>query len=415
MRSPREAFTPSPALALFYGSLRRRELLRTANRAGKTTTCAAKLASIMETTPGGRYRGVSVDYPQSRKAMGLKMAEMITPSALVTGCNYNQTRGWSHNLIRLKNGASMQIMNNTQDPQSFEGDALDGLWFDEPPKQQNWLPNVSRLVDRSGFLWVSATMVGRPIKWFRQIAEAEGSPWRQHVVNFSKETCPWYTDAQIASWLAEAKAAPWEYEQRINAAWEGVATGRRYTGYTDASIIPGLPPGRWELGVGIDHGEGGGNQVAVLVAWDPVGKKMILIDEYISEGPTTIEQDARGIRLMLERWGWGPGNVTDWRGDTNSAGKGRVGFTVNDLLGRALGVRINTPDKRSVETGEFLVNLALLQGRLQVLKGLVAVDETMRYYDGTEEYKHTSDAIRYLAKGILASWDLSKIGRLYWR
>jgi len=413
---PRSGFTPSQALSTFYNAPTKRELLRTANRVGKTTHVGAKVAALMESTPGLRLRGVSVDYNQSKKAMGLILSQMITPSALASGCNYNVTRGWSHNLIELKNGSTLQIMNNTQDPQAFEGDSLDGVWFDEPPKQGIWLPNISRVMDRNGFVWISATMVGRPCSWLREIAEAEGSPWRQTVVGFSRESCPWYTPDMVAGWIAEAKAAPWEYPQRIDAEWEGVAVGRRYTGYTEASVVKALPAGRWKIGVGIDHGEHGANQVAVLMAWRPGDKVMYIIDEYVSDGPTTIAQDARGIRLMLQRHGWGPHNVDEWRGDNNSAGKARVGYKINQLLGDELGVTIDPPDKTagSVETGEFLVNLALMQGRLKVVDGLVAVSGTMRYYDGTEEHKHISDAIRYLSRPILGDWDLSSIGRLYW-
>lgn len=418
-QNPRAGFVPGPPFrGLLERGLRRgdRVLARAANRTGKTTHAAYLVARTLEENPGIRLRGVSVDYSQQRKAMGLHLQRFLSPGALVDGCNFNETRGWSHNLVRLRNGSSLQLMNYTQDPQAFEGDSLDGIWCDEPPPVRAWAPNISRLLDRNGWFVVTATMVGRPVQYLRDIVEDEASRWRQVVVRFGTEACPWYSEEQARAWIAEAKAAPWEYEQRINAAWEGIATGRRYTGYTEESIVERLPPGVWTVGVGIDHGELGTNQVAVLLLWDEATRRMYVADEYVGDGPSTIKDDARGIVAMLRRNGLRPLDVDEWTGDNNSAGKARVGLKVNDLLGEELGVEISPPDKTagSVETGEYLVNLALLQGRLLVKEGLVAVDKTMRYYDGSEALKHISDAIRYRARPVLSAWDLQAVGRLYW-
>ena len=422
--SPRILFKPSPAFETFYsGGLKKggRYLLRAANRTGKTTHAAALVADALERTPHLRLRGVSVDYSQQNRAMGMMLAQYLSPRALVPGCDFNETRGWSHNLIRLRNGSSMQLLNNTQATQSFEGDALDGVWFDEPPKQVNWLPNISRVMSRRGWILVTATMVGVPVKYLRSIAEGEGSRWQTHVVPFTKEACPWYSTEQIENWLSDAKAAPWEYEQRINAAWEGVAIGRRFTGYTSESIIDRAPQGSWHVGVGIDHGEGTGKQAAVLVLWND--EVIIVLDEYVNEYPTTPEQDSEAISMMLARHGLRPIDVDVWKGDSNTAGKARVGRTVNQLLSEALGLPFNkviqTPNKKAgtVETGEYLLNLSLMRGWMKVVGPTPVVDEALRYYDGSEKLKHIVDALRYICEEPLSIWRnrRSEISRLYWR
>lgn len=419
-KSPRIAFWPSPALTKFYArglQPHGRYLVRAANRVGKTTHAAVLVATAMEQNPGVRLRGISVDFTQQMRAMGRKMADYITPSALAPGCDFNETRGWSHNIIRLRNGSSLQLMNNTQDTQTFEGDEVDGVWFDEPPKQVNWLPNISRVMSSGGWILVTATMVGVPVTYLRDIVEADDSDWDQYVVPFSKEACPWYSQRLIDRWLADVSAAPWEYEQRVNASWEGVALGRRFTGFTPESIISSIEGGRWTVGVGIDHGEGKGKQAAVLVFWN--AETIILVDTYINDNPTTPAQDAVAIKEMLRKYNLQPAQVDVWKGDSNTAGKARVGLTVNDMLGAELGVYIGRPDKRagSVETGEYLINLALLTQKMKVLAPVSpTLDYVLRYYHGEEENKHLVDATRYITREPLGRWNMGgEFSRLYWR
>jgi phage terminase large subunit-like protein len=415
--NPTVGFYPSPALGAFMEDTSLRILVRAANRVGKTRHAAVKLSKLMLKYPNKRYRVVGVTYQQAIAVISKMLAEFLPPHVRAAGCNYKETTGWSHNLIRLTNGTVCQIKSNDQDAIAHAGDDLDGVWFDEPPVRDVWLEGVKRVMSKRGWVWVTLTPIGRPCGWLRSTVNAAGSGWVEYVAEFSHKNCPWYTVEQVNRWLSEASASPWAYRQTIFGDWEGEVVDRVFSGFTAECLVgeDELPMGeKFRVGIGIDHGEGVGKQIAVTILWTE--SSITVIDEVVNTESTVPEKDARAILKSLAYWDWNITNVQQITGDINSAGKMGAGLRVNDVLAAELAkqskirpgsVTVSAPAKGrgSVEHGEKLLNEAFLRGTLRVYEERCPVlAHALRNYSGEEDLKHAIDALRYICQPILESW-----------
>jgi len=420
--NPLALFMPSPAMADFMRSKGRRVLIRAGNRTGKTRHAAAKLAGLMLATPNGRFRAVGVTYQQSISVVSRYLHSFLPPSALAAGCRFSLENGWTHQLIRLTNGATCEIRSQDQTAISHAGSDLDGVWIDEVPPPDVFLECIKRVVSRRGWVWCTLTPIGRPCTWFRRMVEEPGSPWEQVTVTFSRRNCPWYTQTQVDEWLQEAAASPWAYRQTIFGDWEGEVIDRTFTGFDADCIVTDeqLPVEEpFRLGIGIDHGEGIGRQVALLCMWTE--RQFIVLDEIVNTTTTLPEDDARAIVGRLHDWGWALTDVARIVGDINSAGKMGAGLKVNEVLGDALaaaaGLRARTitilpPDKGkgSVEMGSKLVNAAFMRGTLKVHQGCKGLITSLKNYapgPKGEDLKHPLDALRYVSQPVLQTWAMS--------
>ena len=412
-------FKPSPALVEFMGSKRRRILVRAANRIGKTRHAAAKLAKVMLETPNGRFRAVGVTYVQSISVVSRYLHEFLPPGSIEESCRYSLENGWTHQLIRLKNGATCEIRSQDQSAIAHAGSDLDGVWIDEIPPPDIYLESVKRVISRRGWVWVTMTPIGRPVAWYRTLVEEAGSPFVQYVVEFSHANCPWYTEAQVNGWLAEAASAAWAYRQTVFGDWEGETLDRVFTGFDNDCVVTDddLPSEAFKLGIGIDHGEGIGRQVALLALW--TDSTLYVIDEVVSTTQTTPEQDAKAILHALGAWGWTLTDVARIVGDINSAGKLGAGLKVNEVLAdalstqskmRARAVTIAAPSKGkgSVLMGERTINAAFMRGTLRVSTRCSKLLFALKNYsEGDEDLKHYIDALRYIAQPVLEIWTLT--------
>lgn len=414
--NPVEAFKPSPALKSFMLDESTRIVVRAANRIGKSMTAAAKLAKLMLKHPNRRYRAVGVDYKQSVGVISKLLADFIPTSQLEDGCTYTVTNGWSHQLIRLKNGTTCEIRSNDQKPLAHAGRSLHGVWCDEPPKPDIYLECLTRVMDTKGFIWITATPIGRPCGWLKDMIELPDSLWKEYVVEFSHTNCPWYTKEQVEQWIIEAQASPWAYRQKIFGDWEGETIDRIFTGFdADCQVdtSDSLPADDFYIGIGIDHGESVGKQVAIITVW--TNDTMFVIDEVVSTEHTTPEMDAIAILLKLKEWGWSLSDVKRIVGDINSAGKAQAGHKVNELLADALAshaghrkrlIDIGKPNKGpgSVQFGERLINSAFMKGQLVVSTKCKTLTHALKHYAGQEDIKHSIDALRYIAQPVLEQW-----------
>ena len=416
-------FQPSPALAGFMRSTRKRILVRCANRVGKTKHSAAKLTNLMLATPRGRYRAVAVNYTQSIAVVGQYLADFIPADQLASNCRFSVENGWTHQLIVLTNGTTCEIRSQDQAPIAHSGSDLDGVWLDEIPPSDILQENLYRVKARDGWIWITATPIGRPVEYLKKVAEAEDTVWIQFVAALSHENCPWYSQKQVDDWIEEARAFPDSYEQRIKGAWEGITTLRTFSGFDSTCLIQptDAPPKQVRIGVGIDHGEHAGSQVAVLVAWNTDG--IWLLDETVSTTSTTPAQDAIAIRAMLLRNGMDVHQVDAWIGDVNSAGKLGAGHKINEILALALAreaghhkvsFTIDTPQKGhgSVDLGEKLLNAGFLRHQVHVHPRCAAVINGLRHSRGAksdEDLKHALDAVRYICFAPLNAMNTNRV------
>jgi len=421
-----ELFRPSPVLAKFMRDDSRRILVRAANRVGKTKHAAAKLVGEMLANPGRRYRAVAVTYQQSIAVIGSYLREFIPPAELAAGCRYTLENGWTHQLVRLRNGTTCEMRSQDQSALAHAGSDLDGVWCDEPPPSDILLEGLTRTMARNGWVWVTMTPIGRPIDYLRAVVEDPESEWTEYVAPLSADNCPWYSKPQVDRWLTEARAFPDSYEQKINGAWEGITSERTFTGFDSSCLITEADPmpRGCRIGVGIDHGEHAGSQVAVLAAWNSQG--VWILDEAVSDAATTPTQDAVAIRQMLLANGLDVHQVDTWVGDVNSAGKLGAGFKINEILALALareaghakvGIKIGTPVKGpgSVDLGEKLLNAGFLRRQVKVHPQCEAVIKGLRHARGgraDEDLKHALDAVRYVTYAPLTAMNTNRSSAL---
>lgn len=418
---PLLVFKPSPALAPFCeDTTNPLQLVRAANRVGKTRHAAYKAAKFAVENAESRGRCVSPTRAQMSAVMGRYLAEFLAPH-LATGCYFTPGKGWNINTIRTKNGSLIQLKSYEDHVTSHAGDELDFVCLDEPPPAAILLESIARLVSRNGQLWLCATMVGRPIEYLQRAVETPGSRWVQYLARFSRENCPWYSDEQVNQWLETMESAPWEHSQRVEGAWTGATLDRFYTGFSERNVDPAAiqAGASVELALAIDHGHTGGNTVALLMlvsgdasrpaSWLPqAGRHVWVVDEHVSEDGHSEVETSAGIIDMLRRRGFKPTDVKIAVGDWNYSGNWRI----NDILTREIArqVRASSPPFRIVNAtkdrgwGHRTINSALSRRELFIDPRCKALLKSLRHWRGSSkgvdgDLSHAADAMRY---GVLA-------------
>jgi len=411
---PRLLLVRSPVQQSFRDSGHLRRLVRGGTQTGKTTIGVDEAWNQAETKPGSSGLILCADWPSARDVVGKKMWEMAPKHLIHPDSDYLPNRGWKNKQILLLNGSIIHLRSGESKQVGLSGLTVDWLWFDEPPPQNLFGESLSRVAARQGPVWMTMTPIGRPCGWLQK--HIEGDPktntppqedWEQHVMRLSPEDCPHRTPESIAQQIAGY--GPWERAQRVDAAWDGVTVNRMFADYDEDAQDPIIEHRNYQMGLGIDHGEGAGRQAAVLVLWSTKpGIRIHVIDEYVSAKATTPEEDAKAIRAMLARHGFNPNQVDLAYGDINSAGKRSPGTKINDLLSYELnGLRIRTPSKGpgSVEFGVRLINVALRRGHLKVHPSCQSLDHSLRHWTGKKsqhnDLTHTLDALRYLVVPVL--------------
>jgi len=393
---------------------------RSGNRIGKTRHGAARLIFFALTRPGTRYRAIGPTFQHTVEVIGRVLWELIPPEALSAESRYDAARGWKDKLIRLKNGSTIQIRSYDQDPLAHSGEALHGVWCDEPPPPAILDENLGRLMDFGGWMLITCTPINAPCSHLRALAESPG--WREHVISFSEQSAPWYTAEQIAERVAECLATPATYGQRIHGDWEGTTIDRHFSGFdpTRHVLADDRPFDAYRIGV--DHGKGENRQVAYLIGirWQTDGRRLAeslhILREYKSgQAGQTAKLIAEGIYRMVTGFALSA-NLTPEHvvgllksyGDSNS-GLDEVG-TFNEKINlelRALapGLRLRSPVKvaGARENGEALLNERALADRLTVdPKCPLLVQALSHYIQGKPAYKDPIDGLRYGVYDTLA-------------
>ena len=117
---------------------------------------------------------------------------------------------------------------------------------------------------------------------------------------------------------------------------------------------------------------------------------------------------------MLKSWNVEPWQIDEARGDSNSAGRMGLGFSVNQLLERgfakALGsarppFTIHVPYKGpgSIRARARMLSSACVEGTFMVHEGCGELISTLRHWRGesTGDLKHHFDAVGYIAECFL--------------
>lgn len=417
-------YKPHGTMEGFVQGTDRRSIVRAANRSGKTLGAAYKLSKYMLENPGCRCRVVGPNYKQVVDVASRYLYDFLGPW-LSPESHYSITRGFSNQVFILKNGSLCQLRTNEQDVNTFAGDSLDVCWFDEVPEQNIFVENLARVMDRQGAVWITCTPVGREVTWLKETVETD--IWQQYVIPFSLDACPWYTEVQVEGWIKECRLDPMTYEQRINAAWEGATVNRRLIGLTKDNFFEALPLYDYRVLIGIDHGELAGNQVACLVLHATTKDQLYLLDEYVSQRGTTPQEDAYNIAAMLKKNDLSLYDVDKVVGDINTGGKQSPGTSVNRLITEGFakvlnipvyqlpdGLRVRKPDKRkgSVDFGERMINVGLMDNKLHISEQCTKYKKALQHYNGQAHIKHYIDALRYIVSPIFETQHNDYISRL---
>ena len=109
------------------------------------------------------------------KNVDLKKFEMLLPKTYKTAFKQQDNVWICHNESA---GRHWEVHFRTAEAgrAAFQGDAIDWAWFDEEPmptKQDVWTEVITRLADRRGIWWMTATPVLGTI-WMKNLIESEG-------------------------------------------------------------------------------------------------------------------------------------------------------------------------------------------------------------------------------------------------
>lgn len=432
LRNPLLQYRPGPAHERFLRDPARFRVLRAPNQTGKTIVgCAELLWAALDRHPHRAPLGRPVraavlchSFEQS-KVVQRKLHELTPAGVLSSRTHYDEVLGYRHRRVDFRNGSTVKIQTTEQASIAVASDTLDLVWMDEPPPPHIFAEAVSRLVQTGGRLYMTFTPVGRPLRWLRDIIEADGSAFSETHYGLSVESCPWMSQEQVDE--AIRTCLPTERPQRIYGEWDGVTVDRLLDGFDDDNLRDSVPhDGAVDVWLVADHGERPGAEVWLLVfAWRGRDGKPYahVVDEYASQGRTTEEQDAEHVRRMLERHGLSLFDVDRCRGDVNTAGKSHARMTVNGAFEVAFGAqvggrcpfRVEKPRKGpgSVMRGARVVNVALLENRLTIDPRCTRLLESVRHWTGDDgDLKHAFDALSYFAYDTLDPTEAADRGRI---
>ena len=311
------------------------------------------------------------------------------------------------------------------------GGQYDFVICDEPPEARVLGEVRPRVFRRRGWLRVLMTPVpGMPdITDLRE--RIESGRVRSQTVTLTEASCwpkgypaPWHWQDEIDEYGATLIAA--ERGMRLRGELRPISEGRWVPAYDPALHMRDVKLRElvgWSLVLGIDHGTTANKQAAVLVAAKPdtaPGKRLrqprvAFLGEYVAKTATTPEQDARGIRMLLERRGVPLDALDAIVGDVPARAAVRGVVKSNDELRRALAEeyqrpiesvkRIEVPAKgpSSVSDGAYTLNTLFHRGHAVVDTSCRQYDSSLLAFDGDPKHplKDVWDPGRYAAiRGI---------------
>ena len=425
---PLAYFRPTPPQVAFLRSTAPITMLRAGNQLGKTW---AGVADCLYRALGDHpYQQVppapqevwivAVSWEQSL-SIQKKVWQLVPKRELVEDCTFVEGKGWTGRVpvIRFRNGSIIRIKTTNQGALGLAGATISHVLIDEPPPPEIWSELAARVLRQRGRIRLTLTPVGRPVEWLKELVD-RGEVVDLHYGLSEENTTPYggrplLTSEQIQR--LEGQYLPQERRQRIHGDWSaGFTEGRVFAGFDEEKhVSTDLPLGEVMVGIGIDHGSTEGSQVATLCAVDRTGghegnPRIWVLDQSISTGLTTPEQDAVDILAMLKRNGLSLESVDRWVGDRKHGGRQWGGKKSNALLMQgfervlklpigSLPFRISTAWKPrgSVFEGARILHAAMLRpSDFTIHPRCKQLIDDLRHWTGDDdEHKHGIDSLRY--------------------
>ena len=428
----------SPGQRAFHESNHARRLCVAGNQIGKTRMLAAESwwLSMGDHPFRDTVQGPNLSWIMTSDLKGgwanfcAKMREIEPPGVVSPRCYYDGVRGYTRGgskVIELRSGSLMIGKSGSQEQIALAGGTIDFGIVDELPKVGHFGEFRSRCAVRSAPIAMSFTPISRPALWLRNWVEGNsdtGDPakeeWDIHRIKLSAENCPHRTPESIEEQIASYGS--WEYNQRVLGAWEGISNERWIAGFGEENLFTEAPRNIEKLGLGFDHGERPGSSVCYLVGHD--GKVLWVLAEYQSQERNTPLEEAKHIQKMLADWGVSLRQIEIAVGDSNSAGRLGLGFSVNQLLERAFAdivgskrppFSIDVPYKGagSVKSRARLLSSACVEGRLRIHTDCKALISSFKHWRGetSGDFKHPFDACGYVSECFLGN-NFDNIGHM---
>jgi hypothetical protein len=435
----------SPPQREFHTSQARKRFCLWANSMGKTWSGGVEAwwhltdTHPFRSTPNITGEGwmLADDLQQGWKSVCKAMRAMEPPGVVDPTCHYDPERGYrwcGKPMLLLKNGRRMVGKGGSQTAKATEGDKIDWLWVDEPPKRSHWNGCVSRVNRTYGPIWVTMTAVAvsksEGIEWLRDMVDgdpdkgkppeqgrwpkdADGWDFLQRGMNY--RSAPHLTKQQVDALIRDCDA--WERAQRVHAKWRGTVAGRWVPAFDADHIFSDMSFEGGDvvsIGLGADYGEKPGNTIWYIGLYTRSGKVFIL-GEWSPDERMTEAQEAKGVyEALVKPLGISLHDIDVARGDSNSAGHRGIALSVNELLMRHFAglTRSNTPpfDIRppykgpgSVRARARMLNTACAEGRFFVHETCYRLIDTLtRWMGHNDDLKHAFDAAGYLSEVWLA-------------
>jgi phage terminase large subunit-like protein len=424
---PLAYFRPTPPQLAFLSSNHPIRMLRAGNQLGKTWAGLADCIyrclgshpyTLVKAAPIEAWV-VVVSWEQSLSIQG-KLWQLLPKDAIEPDCEYTPGKGFRGRtpIVRFKNGSVLRIRTVNQGAMALASASIDFCLLDEPPPMDVWSELAARVLRQRGRIALTLTPIGLPLGWLKKLVEEQVVQDLHYPLTVENTTPiggrPLLTREDIEK--LEAQVLPQERAQRIHAEWDsGWTEGRVFRMFDPAQHVRAdVPAGEALIGVGIDHGTEAGAQVAVLTALvRDAGEghpKIWVLDQIVSDGMTTPDQDAAALLAMLKRCGLRWENVDRWVGDRKVYGKRNGSLKSNAMLmssfERALKLptgslpfRIHTAYKPrgSVFEGYRVLSAAMLRNDFSINPRCRGLIDDLQKFDGREasEHKHSIDALRY--------------------
>lgn len=438
-------------------SLRTTKLLRIGNQwGGKSTAglaevdwrCTGKHPYIDVRNPPIEAWIVCASWSQS-VAIQKKFWELCDRDELAADTVFDPMRGFrgKNPAVKYKNGSIVRFKTTNQGGLNLAGATIHHVLIDEPTEQRIYEELKKRLLRTGGTLTLTLTPINGPTAYLRELCErgAVEDIWYplrpEQLVPVGRELPIRREDGVYMDddWIQQTRDETLDLEEPVivDGEWETRAVGRVFSAFDPrptggAHITEELPGGEFKLCLGVDHGQKDFKQVALLVGVDisdPKAPTVHILAEYVGEGNTLPEDDARGILAMLAQFGWDWIDLDHARGDKPYDGARKARRVIrksNAELARALrdelGLRAKrrplVPPIRQAKTGAGGGRGSVDRGCTWLHRAMLRPDgftvhprcarliEALEKWDFRDnDFKDPIDALRY------ATWDYAMKGR----
>jgi hypothetical protein len=356
-------------------------------------------------------------------AIQKKFWELVPKELLDPSVSFTEERGFrgKNPVVKFANGSVVRFKTTRQGALNLSSATIDLVLIDELTTSRIYTELRKRVMRRGGNIIMTITPVNAPSGWLEKrvasgkvidlhyrmtpdlfIPVGETQPISFINGEGDKVVCD-------AEWVRQEIEDTPEEEREVtcHGEWPAGDVEREFRAFDVKNRFDEKTrlPTFVAYGLGLDHGEKAGREVALFVAWTAKGEMWVL-GEYVSTGESGLDGDADGIRDMVEIWGLTLDQIDVAVGDINSAGQLARGMSVNEYLeGRFAAMcggrrpfRIDPADKTvGVDERIMVLNTAFAGKRIRVHEECRILIKSAQMWRGqNNRLKDPIDALGYV-------------------